>query len=142
MARWSVSDPSLSSIRARDTRHNEFPAEHWFIYIYGRLRAIRAVIARSAFIGLAIRLPAAALAGFGRDSANPDALAVNAPGAVGGPRLSLKCLLEFLGRPKSHLLAGLDLDGLPRRRVAPHMGRPGFDLQNTKAAHADPIALL
>lgn len=51
-------------------------------------------------------------------------------------------VFKFLGWPKSHFFAGLDLDGLTGRRVAPHAGSPGFDFQDAETAHADAIALL
>jgi hypothetical protein len=59
---------------ARHAKSKQITTKHWFIYIYGRLRLIRAVITRGAFSGLVIRLTSWRLAGFGWDNANPDAL--------------------------------------------------------------------
>ena len=51
-------------------------------------------------------------------------------------------LVEFLCRPKRHLLAGLDLNGLPGCRVAAHAGFPAFHLEDAQPAHAEPRAVL
>ena len=44
--------------------------------------------------------------------------------------IGLHRLLQFLGRPEGNLLACLDLDGLARRRVATHSGRPLAHLED------------
>jgi hypothetical protein len=55
--------------------------------------------------------------------------------------LKLDCLLELLGRPERHFLAGLDLDLLTRCRIAAHPLGTLLHLQGAEAAHPDPSAL-
>ena len=50
--------------------------------------------------------------------------------------------LEFLGGPEGDLLAGLDLDGLARRRIAPHACRTLADLQDAETTETDPVTFL
>jgi hypothetical protein len=54
----------------------------------------------------------------------------------------LNRFLEFFSRPKRHFLAGLDLNGLTRRRITACASRPRFHLKNAEAAHTDPSTLL
>src|SRR6195952_4517191 len=61
-------------------------------------------------------------------------------GASAAQRLNR--VLEFLGRAKSDLPAGLDLDAFTGRRIAAHAGLVGFDREDTEPAHADPRTLL
>jgi hypothetical protein len=49
---------------------------------------------------------------------------------------------EILGSAERDLLAGLDLDGLARRRVAPHAGGAMPDLQDAQPHQAQAVALL
>src|SRR5690349_23503307 len=50
--------------------------------------------------------------------------------------------LEFLGGAESNLFGCLDLDLLTGRRVASHTGRALANLQNSKTADTDTVALL
>src|SRR5579864_3319475 len=55
---------------------------------------------------------------------------------------TLDRFLEFLGRAEGHLLAGLDVDRLAGRGVAPHAGCTLADLEDAEPHDADPLALL
>ena len=54
----------------------------------------------------------------------------------------LNCCFQFLGRPKSDFLAGLDLNRLAGRRIEPHASGSFSDLQDAKPGNSYSFALL
>ena len=54
----------------------------------------------------------------------------------------LNCCFQFLGRPKSDFLAGLDLNRLAGRRIAPHASGSFSYLQDAKPGNSYSFALL
>ena len=54
----------------------------------------------------------------------------------------LNCCFQFLGRPKSDFLAGLNLNRLAGCRIAPHASAPFSNLQYAEPRNSDSFAFL